>query len=232
MKRNLFFLGILALVAFLVWSGGKVPAVRLSAPAETPGPPTPCEACASATRAALTQEKINLSALQAQATATADILRAHTLATANAASATQSAAETQAMLNSNAFWAQVPVTPYRWEADTLATANAADATQRAVQTETDPQQARLQLTSGSATQTADAAVVQQKMDPAISGTAAVVAITGLQAQSDITQKPEPSAVLWMWLTPILILAGAVLTLWSMSRWQARRRREDQSATPR
>jgi hypothetical protein len=232
MKRNLFFLGILALVAFLVWSGGKVPAVPLSAPAETPGPPTPCEACASATRAALAQEKINLSALQAQATATADILRAHTLATSNAASSTQSVAETQAMLNANVFWAQVAVTPYRWQADTLATANAADATQSAVQTEADPQQARLLLTSGAATQTADAAAAQQKMDQTVSGTAAAIAVTGLQAQSDITQKPEPSTVLWMWLTPILIIVAAVLTLWGVSRWQAHRRTGDQSGAPR
>jgi len=85
--------------------------------------------------AALTQEKVNLNALQAQATATADILRAHTLATANAVAATQSAAQAQAMANADALQAQAAATADILQAHALATANAAAATQSAVQTQ-------------------------------------------------------------------------------------------------
>ena len=105
MKRYLLFGGILALVALLAWTASKAPGVSPSAPTSARLSPTPaetlvstlpCEACAQATlAAALTQEKINLSALQAQATATADILRSHTLATSNAAASTQGVALTQ-----------------------------------------------------------------------------------------------------------------------------------------
>jgi hypothetical protein len=219
MKRNLLIGGILALVAVFVWSAGKFTAVPLSAPAATPGLPPACEACALATQAALTQENINLGALQA-------------LATANAAAVARSAAETPAMLKANVFWAQVAFPSYRWEADTLATASARDVSRSARQIETDRQRAWLRLTLGAPTQNADANAAQLKMDQVISGTTAVIAIAGLQAHSDITGKPEPSTVLWMGLTPILIIAAAVLTLWGVSRWQAQRRSGGRSATPR
>jgi hypothetical protein len=138
MKRNLFIVGVLALVAMLVWSASRVPA--LSPPAPTPaatlGPPTPCEACAQATLgAALTQEKVNLSAQEAQATATADILRSQALATSNAAAATQGVALTQAKVSANALQAQAAATADILRAHTLATSNAAAATQSAAQTE-------------------------------------------------------------------------------------------------
>ena len=97
MRRNLFIAGMLVLVVLLVWSASKVPALSPAAPmlVATPGPPTSCEPCAQATvAAAQTQEAISLSARQAQASATADILRAHALATSNAQAATQGAALT------------------------------------------------------------------------------------------------------------------------------------------
>jgi len=274
MKRNLLFGGILALVALLVWSANTVPPMtqsvlatgsHASAPAETPGPPTPCEACAQATLAALTQEQINLSALQAQATATADILRAQNLATSNAAVATQSVAQTQAMLKANLFWAQVADPTDNQRANTQATSLAAAASQSnaqtqamrnanalqaqvavtadrfranalatdsAVQTEVVLQQARLQLASRAATQSAAAAAAQQRMDQSVSGTGTAIVGAAFQAQFDLAQKPEPSTVLWMWLTPVLILVAAVLALWGASRWQAQRRTGGRSEAPR
>ncbi len=143
MRRILIFGGILVLVVVLVWSAISLPAVSSSAPAtarhlptpaETPGPLSSCEACAQATlAAALTQEKINLSALQAQATATADILRAHTLATANAQAATEGVALTQEKVGANALEAQATATADILRAHTLATANAEAATRSAAQ---------------------------------------------------------------------------------------------------
>jgi hypothetical protein len=267
MKRNLLFGGILALVALLVWSASKVPAVSPSAPtpAETLVPTLPCEACAQAAlAAALTQEKINLSALQAQATATADILRAntlatsnaaastqgvaltqekvnanalqaqaaataeilraHTLATSNAVAATQSAAQTQEKLDADVLQAQVAATADLLRANTLATSNAAAATQSAAQTEAVLQQFRLQLTSGAAT--------QQRIAQMVAGTATAIAgVAALQAQSDVAQRQEPSALLWMWVAPIFILVAVVLSLWGLSRWLAQRRNGGQPEGP-
>lgn len=260
MKRNLLFGGILALVALLVWSASKVPAVSPSAPtpAETLVPTLPCEACAQAAlAAALTQEKINLSALQAQATATADILRANTLATSNAAASTQGVALTQEKVNANALQAQAAATADILRAHTLATSNAVAATQSAAQTqekldadvlqaqvaatadmlrantlatssaaqtEAVLQQFRLQLTSGAAT--------QQRIAQMVAGTATAIAgIAALQAQSDVAQRQEPSALLWMWVAPIFILVAVVLSLWGLSRWLAQRRNGGQPEGP-
>jgi len=319
MRRFLLLVGSLALVALLVWSASKLPAVspaalstrRVPTPAETPGPP--CEACPQATlAAALTQEQINLSsfqaqasatadivrahavatanavaatqgvaqtqenvdanalqaqaaatadilrahtlatakaeaatqsaaqaqamananALQAQAAATADILQAHTLATANAAAATQSAVQTQEKLNADVLQAQAAATAEMLQANTLATADAATATQRAVETEAVLQQShRLQLTSGAATQSALAVAAQQKIDQTVSGTATAIAAGAFQARSDAGQRPGPGVLLWMWITPILIIVAAVLSLWGVSRWLAQRRNRGQSNTP-
>ena len=260
MKRNLLFGGILALVALLVWSASKVPAVSPSAPtpAETLVPTLPCEACAQAAlAAALTQEKINLSALQAQATATADILRANTLATSNAAASTQGVALTQEKVNANALQAQAAATAEILRAHTLATSNAVAATQSAAQTqekldanvlqaqvaatadmlrantlatssaaqtEAVLQQFRLQLTSGAAT--------QQRIAQMVAGTATAIAgIAALQAQSDVAQRQEPSALLWMWVAPIFILVAVALSLWGLSRWLAQRRNGGQPEGP-
>jgi hypothetical protein len=272
MRRFLLLAAILITIGLFVWSANKAPLAspaalssptRGPAPAETPSPP--CEACGEATlAAALTQEQISLSALQAQATATADILRshalatsnavaatqgaaltqavvnanaqqaqaaatadilrAHTLATANAEAATQSAAQTQTQLNVDVLEAQAAATADRLQADTLATAAAATATQSARETEAVLQQSRrLQLTSSAATQNAEAAAAQQKMDREVSGTATAVARAAFHAQSDLTQRPEPSALLWMWLTPLLVIAATVFALWGATRWLAQRR---------
>ncbi len=214
MRRNLFIVGMLVLVALLVWFVSRVPARSPAAPvlAATPVPPTSCAACAQATAAAAqTQEAINLSAQQAQASATADILRAHARATSNAQAATQGAVLTQARGSANVLQAQVAATAQMLQANTLATSNAADATQSAADTEVVLQQ----LTSSAATQNANATAM---------------AVGAFQTQSAVVQKAEPSASPWTWVPPLLITAAAVLTLWGVSRWLARRQNGGRSET--
>jgi hypothetical protein len=271
MRRTFFVIGLalvvlVALAACVVSAlpaAAPVPTKRSLAPTLTLAPP--CEACAQATLdAALTQAEINLSALQAQATATADILRVHALATANAVAATQSAAQAQEQRNADALEAQVAATAEILQAHTLATALAAAATQSSVETQaqhnaeslqtrvaataergqaytlataaaaTTTQQAieteailrqarRLQLTSGAATENAAATATQEAVAQAVSRTATAIAAAAFHAQSDIAQRPAPSALLWMWLTPLLTIAIVVVSLWGGSRWLTQRR---------
>jgi hypothetical protein len=243
MNRNLLFIAILALVALGIWSVGRglgiAPAMP-TAPAsarpptltETPGPPTPCAACIQTALASLAQEASNLRARQTQAIIYVRGSRA--LVTSIAADATQSAAETPAMSKANLLWDQLPaVPPYGWEANTLATASTADMTQSAEQVGMSRQPTQLALTPAATTQIAQAAAAQQKMGQTVSGRAPIiVGETAFQAQANVTPKPTPSTVVWMWLTPVFILATAVLVLWGVTRWQAQRQTVGQSAAPR
>jgi hypothetical protein len=221
MKRNLLILALLALVAVFIWPKrpATAPAVlatasRAPTSTATPMPPTPCDGCAQATQlaAAIMQAQLDLSALLATAPASP------ALATAMASG---SAAETPAISKASVFWSQAAaLPPYAWLANALATTSAADVTQSAAQMETDRQLAQRQLTPVAAT---PAAAAQQTTDHVISGTVLASAFANLQAQSDITQRPEPDTVLWMWLTPLFILVAAVLILWGATRglalWQ-------------
>jgi hypothetical protein len=87
------------------------------------------------------------------------------------------------------------------------------------------------MTSGAATQNAMAVANQQKIDQTVSGTATAIAAGAFQARSDVGQRPEPGVLLWMWITPVLIIVAAVLSLWGVSRWLAQRRTGGQSNTP-
>jgi hypothetical protein len=269
MRRTLLFGGILALVALLVWSANKVPAVspsaltneRLSPPAETLVPTLPCEACAQATlAAALTQEKINLSALQAQATATADILRANSLATSNAAASTQGVALTQEKVNANALQAQAAATAEILRAHTLATSNAVAATQSAAQTQekldADVLQAQVAATAdmlrastlATSSRSRDAsaerpghhqqfrlqltsgAATQQRIANRVAGTA--TAIAGVAAlQAQSDAAQRQEPSALLWVAPIFILVAGVLSLWGLSRWLAQRRNGGQPEAP-
>ena len=66
---------------------------------------------------------------------------------------------------------------------------------------------------------------------AASTATAIARAAAFQAQSDVTPRQAPDALLWMWVTPILILVAAVLSLWGASRWLARRRTGGQSEAP-
>jgi len=106
------------------------------APTETPFSNASCGACDQATQIpALTQANISLSAQQAQATATAGIQMAHALASANAATATQSAVQAEQDIGAIALQAQAAATADILRAQALATANAASSTQGAALTQ-------------------------------------------------------------------------------------------------
>jgi hypothetical protein len=180
----------------------------------------------------LAQEATNLRARQTQAIIYIGGSRA--LVTSIAADATQSAVETPAMSKANLLWDQAAAfPPYGWEANTRATAGAADLTQSAGQMGTSRQPTELALTPAAATQIAQAAAAQQKMGQTVSGKAPIIlGEAAFQAQANVTPKPTANTVVWMWLTPVFILATAVLTLWGVSRWQAQRRTVGQTAARR
>lgn len=145
MKNFLVLGSVVALVALFIWLTNRPAAVVLSpTPASARLEPfaapliltEPCAVCDQATAvAALTHAQINLNAQHAQATATADIVRANTLATTNASAATEGVALTQEKVNTLARQAQAAATADIQRAHTLATVNAAIATQRVAQTQ-------------------------------------------------------------------------------------------------
>ena len=126
---------VLVLLALDACQAIPVP-VLVPASTATPIPGTPCDACAQAAQiAALTQASINVSARQAQASATADIQNAQALATSKAGTATQGAAMAEQEINAIALQAQAAATADILRAHALATYNAARATQGAALTE-------------------------------------------------------------------------------------------------
>jgi len=227
MKSFLSFVGVLTLGVLFLWVVGKAPtsasfaqiSARLSAtPAKGLSIIQPCDGACSQTAlsATLTQEKINLNALQAQATATADILRANALATSNALAATQGVALTEARDRVNALAATQNVL----QAQVAATAVMATM-QSAQQTETSVQQIHLRLTSDAATQNASTALAQQRLAQFVSGTA--TARAAFQIQAYLVQKPEWGTLLWMGLVPVMIIVVAVSILWGLAHWRGRGR---------
>src|SRR5579859_4348068 len=114
-----------------------VPApVLVPAATGTPIPASPCPTCPQVTPvSALTQENIDASARNAQASATADIEKAQALASANAGTATQAAAIVQEEIGGIALQAQAAATADILRAHALATFNAAGSTQGAALTE-------------------------------------------------------------------------------------------------
>jgi hypothetical protein len=97
---------------------------------------TPCPACPQVTPISpLTQENIDASARNAQASATADIQNAQALASAKAGTATQAAAIVEEEIGGIALQAQAAATADILRAHALATFNAASSTQGAALTE-------------------------------------------------------------------------------------------------
>jgi len=187
-----------------------------------------CQACAQATLAAvLTQEK---SGADAQAAATAEIMRANAQATLNAASSTLSAAQTQEQNNANVIAAQIAATAEIVRANAQATLNSAVSTQSAALTQDVIRQTQM---ADLATSGAEALVNQQNKDQLAAGTQTAIAnniATQTQAAAatsqwyaDQTRQREeqrqgPIAFLWMWCLPIFIVIFAGLVLWGFWRW--------------
>ena len=195
----------------------------------------PCEGCAQATLAALqTQEK---SGIDAQAAATAEIMRANAQATLNAVNATVGAAQTQEKDNANNIAAQVAATAAIIRADAQATLNAANSTQNAAQTQDAIRQTQVQnsvqVTADVATQNAIATLNQQNYNFLVANTQAAVADhIATQTQSAVStsqwytdqerqraeQRQAPLTFLWFVCPPLFIVAIALICLLFFWRW--------------
>jgi hypothetical protein len=196
-----------------------------------------CEACAQATLAALqAQEKIGA---DAQAGATAEVMRANAQETLNAASSTLSAAQTQAQNSANIIAAQIAATAEFQRANAQATLNSAGSTQSAALTQDAIQQTQM---AGLATAGAGVAATQQNQNALAANTQTAVANNiATQTQAALAtsqwyadqdrQRDEQRAIpinfLWMWCFPTFLVLLAVLFLWGGWRWlkiqQARQR---------
>jgi len=217
------------------------------------GTSVPCAACAQATLEALqTQEKSNS---DAQAAATAAIMRANAQATLNAVSSTLSAAQTQEKNNANIVAAQVAATAEIQRANAQATLVAAGSTQGAAQTQDAIRQTEvqssLQVTADLATQNAFATQTQQNNNNLAGNTQTAVANQiATQTQSAVAttqwyadqerqraeQRQGPLTFLWMWCPPLFIIALGFVGLLFFWRWMSLRetqqRIDSQPGTPR
>jgi hypothetical protein len=194
-----------------------------------------CEGCAQATLAALQiQEK---SSLDAQAAATAEIMRANAQATLDAVNATVGAAQTQEKNNANIIAAQVAATAEIIRANAQATLVAAGSTQGAALTQDAIRQTQVQysqqVTADVATQNAIATVTQQNNNFLAASTQTVVAnLIATQTQSAVAtsqwyadqarqreeQRQGPLTFLWLWCPPLFIVAIALVCLLFFWRW--------------
>lgn len=195
----------------------------------------PCAACAQATLAVLqTEEK---SSADAQAAATAEILRANAQATLNAVNATMNAAQTQEKNNANIIAAQVAATAEIVRANAQATLAAAASTQSVAQTQDAIRQTQVQdslrVTAEVATQNAIATATQQKNNFLAESTQTAVSnLIATQTQSAVAtsqwytdqerqraeQRQGPLNFLWMWCPPLFIVALALVCLLFFWRW--------------
>ena len=124
-----------ALLALAACKAVPVP-VLVPGSTATTVPATACPGCPPVIQiSALTQENIDSSARNAQASATADIQNAQAVASAKAGTATQAAAVVQEDIGSIALQAQAAATADILRAHALATFNAAGSTQSAALTE-------------------------------------------------------------------------------------------------
>jgi len=192
----------------------------------TPGlADTPCEACARATLyVAMTQGQ---SSVDAQAAATADIMRANAQATLNSANATLNAALTQDQNDADFIAAQLAATAAILRANAQATLVSAGATQSAAQTQDAIRQTQ---EADLATTGAEVMLNQQNSDELAASTQTAVAnniATQTRAAAATSQwyadqarqqRQGPIAFLWMWCLPIFIVLLAGLVLWGFWRW--------------
>jgi cobalamin biosynthesis Mg chelatase CobN len=197
--------------------------------------PVSCEGCPQATLAALqTQEK---SSSDAQAAATAEIMRANAQATLNAVNSTVSAAQTQEKNNANVIAAQVASTAAIVRANAQATLVAAGSTQSAALTQDAIRQTQvqysLQVTADVATQNAIATLNQQNNNFLAASTQAAVANhIATQTQSAVStsqwyadqarqreeQRQAPLTFLWLWCPPLFIVSIVLICLLFFWRW--------------
>jgi hypothetical protein len=189
---------------------------------------TPVGTSAQETQAALlSQEK---SSADAQAAATAEIMRVNAQATLDSANATLNAALIQDQNNANSTAVQIAATAESARANAQATLVAAGSTQNAALT----QDAILQTQMADlATTSAEARVYQQNKDELAASTQTAVANhIATQTQAAVAtsqwyanqerqreeQRQGPITFLWMWCLPIFIVLLAGLAVWGFWRW--------------
>ena len=154
-----------------------------------------CEGCAQATLAALqTQEK---SGIDAQAAATAEIMRANAQATLNAANSTQSAALTQDAIRQTQVQYSQQVT-----ADV--------ATQNSIATVTQENNNFL----AASTQTVVANLIATQTQSAVATSQWFADQVRLRDE----QRQAPITFLWLWCPPLFIVAIALVGLLFFWRW--------------
>ena len=203
-----------------------------------------CEGCPQATLAALqTQEKRGS---DAQAAATAEIMRVNALATLDAVNATVAAAQTQEKNNANIVAAQVAATAAVLRANAKATLVAAGATQGSAQTQDAMLQAAVQnsqkMTADVATQNAIVALTEQNNNFLAAGTQTAVGnLIATQTQSAVAtnqwyadqarrrneERQVPLTFLWLWCPPLFIVAIALVCLVFFWRWMNMRAEQQQ-----
>ena len=222
---GILLLGLLILVACGTQSTTpSTPQMLLGTPAQTD---VPCQACALATLVALqTQEKIGS---DAQAAATAEIMRANAQATLNAASSTLSVAQTQEQNNANIIAAQIAATAAIVRANAQATLDSAGATQNAALTQDAIRQTQMADLS---TSNAQALLNQQYQANLAAGTQTAIANTiATQTQSAAAtsqwytdqerqrdeQQRGPIAFIWTWCFPGFLILLAGLIIWGTWR---------------
>jgi hypothetical protein len=188
-----------------------------------------CESCALATAYAWqTQQQYSL---DAQAAATAEIMRAHAQATLNAVNATLSSAMTQEKNDANVIAAQVEATAAIIRANAQATLYAAASTQYSAMTQDAIYQTQMVAL---ATQNAIATLNQQNSDALAAGTQTAVAEyiatqtrSGVATEQWYTEQVNQrndqwqsyaSTVVWFLCLPLLVLSTLFLVLVFFWRW--------------
>ena len=189
---------------------------------------TPVGTSDQATLAAvLTQVQDNA---DAQAVATAEIVRANAQATLNSANATLGAAQTEEQNNANVIAAQIAATAAIVRANAQATLNSAVSTQSAALTQDAIRQTQM---ADLATTSAEALANQQNKDELAASTQTAIA-NNIATQTQVAvatsqwytdqvrqreeQRQGPIAFLWMWCLPVFVVLFAGLVLWGFWRW--------------
>jgi hypothetical protein len=205
-----------------------------------------CVACAQATLdTALTQEQ---SSADAQAMATAEVMRADAQATLNSVGATLGAAQADEQNKANILAAELAATADIIRADAQATLVAAGATQNAAQTQDAIRQTQaqfsLQVTADLATQNAQATTTQQNNNLIAATTQTAVAdLIATQTQSAVAtlqwsadqdrQRTEQGmsqlAILGLLCLPILVILG-ILGIWRWMKIRETQQRIDMQLT--
>jgi hypothetical protein len=184
-RRLATVLTLLALAGAL----GLAACKALPAPVLVPGatgtlvPATLCPTCPPVTPiSALTQENMDASARNAQASATADIEKAQALASAKAGTATQAAAIVEQEIGGIALQAQAAATADILRAHALATFNAANSTQGAALTEDSRNASALQAEAAATASVLRAAALATFNSASSTQSSALTQAAGQQAQ--------------------------------------------------